>query len=75
MILAYVICARYCDTFESGCPFDPIHGKSVTAAEMIFEEPIIGLVSTTTGWNRRLLPRADRRDCRNDRKLAASDDE
>lgn len=39
MILAYVIWAAYELTFVRGWPFEPIQGRSVTAALMIFDEP------------------------------------
>ena len=42
----------------SGLPFEPTQGRSVTAAEMILDEPS-----------------AVRRDLKNERRLAASDDE
>jgi hypothetical protein len=39
MILTVVSCAAYAETSVNGLPFEPNHGRSVTAAEMILEDP------------------------------------
>lgn len=39
MMLMYVSCAAYDETLVRELPLEPVHGRHVTAAEMIFEEP------------------------------------
>lgn len=39
IMLIYVNCAAYAETFVRGLPFAPSHGRWETAAEIIFDDP------------------------------------